>query len=221
MGDIEFPCTMPGCVTVFGSEEELKGHVAEDHLLCPVKAWGRNFLSAKDLGDHLERVHYQCQVPECGQSFSSRKGILDHISKTHVSDSSKLHKCQVEGCGKAYTAVQNLRYHMRTKHPLDGDSKPIKCPQCGDGFTAARQMKYHQGVAHGIWSCTSRDCTLEFETIEELTTHRVVGLTIGLRVLKTDSILGIPWHYFSAFAIYPQVSNRLSLNEFCRGSDRY
>ena len=178
MGEMEFPCTMAGCVNVFGSEEELKVHVAEDHRLCPVEACGRNFLSAKDLEDHFERVHYQCQVPDCCRSFGSRKGILDHISKTHVSDSSKPFKCQVEGCGKAYTAAQNLRYHMRTKHSSGEGSKPIKCPRCGGGFQAQREMKHHQGITHGIWSCTTKKCSLEFPTLEQLMAHRIVGHTI-------------------------------------------
>jgi uncharacterized C2H2 Zn-finger protein len=170
--------------------------VAKDHHPCPVEGCGRDFSVANLLGNHLERVHlvvqHQCQVPDCGQWYSTSQGLSNHVTKVHVSDSLKLHRCKVAGCGKGYTSSSSLKYHMRSQHWSGKDSKPFKCPHCGEGFLSARPMKHHQGTAHSVWACTSRNCAFEFQTIEELMTHRAVGFSIELRVPRADSIVENP-----------------------------
>eukprot|EP00744_Colponema_vietnamica_P001703 GILI01002795.1.p1 GENE.GILI01002795.1~~GILI01002795.1.p1 ORF type:complete len:465 (-),score=128.55 GILI01002795.1:392-1786(-) len=139
-----YPCSEPGCDSVFSSFNSLRRHqrqhTTDRPYKCDYPSCTSSFTRQSDLKTH-SRVHtgekpYICKFGACGKQFARSSDLHMH-ERLHLGSEGKSFVCW---CGKAFIRQRDLDIHNRSHT----GEKPYQCQTCQRSFSIKTNLKQHE-----------------------------------------------------------------------------
>jgi hypothetical protein len=102
--NFQFPCSIDGCISSFGSYAAFRRHAYRQHIL--------NMKSRSNFSDIL--IQLKCPVPFCESSHVGIDNLLTHI-KGHLRLGARV-QCPFEKCGKFFNKLSSFTAHISRLH---------------------------------------------------------------------------------------------------------